>query len=66
MTIPSPYNFVPLSKEVFFPDWAESVSMDVPFRDGISGTLDIEATAETPVFIRNANDKKDTDFYRLS
>lgn len=66
MTIPSPYNFVPLSKEVFFPDWAESVSMDVPFRDGISGTLDIEATAETPVFIRNANDKKDTDFYRLT
>jgi len=52
-TIPSPYNFVPLSKHVFFPDWSGQVSMDVPFSDGISGTLEIKVTAKSPIYIRN-------------
>ncbi len=50
--IPSPYNFVTLSDRVFFPDWAEQVSQDVPFSDGISGWFSIEVTAMTPIFIR--------------
>lgn len=53
LPIPSPYNFVPLSSHVFFPDWAEQVSHDVPFSDGISGWLDIEVEAMTQVFIRS-------------
>jgi len=53
--IPSPYNFVPLSKHVFSPDgdWASKVSMDVPFSDGICGTLQVKVTARTPIYIRN-------------
>ncbi|NLF17975.1 MAG: TIGR03986 family CRISPR-associated RAMP protein [Lentisphaerae bacterium] len=51
--IPSPYNFVPLSPHVFFPEWADRVSMDVPFSDGISGTLQIRVEAMTPIYIRN-------------
>ena len=58
-TIPSPYNFVPLSKHVFFPDWSGQVSMDVPFSDGISGTLEIKVTARSPVYIRNGGDHPD-------
>ncbi len=49
MAIPSPYNFVPLSEHVFFPDWAEKVSMDVPFSDGISGALKVRVTARTSI-----------------
>lgn len=55
-SIPSPYNFVPLSDKVFFPDWSHQVSMDTPFSDGISGTLEIKVTAKTPIYIRNGGD----------
>ena len=30
--ITAPFNFVPLSDKVFFPDWADSVSHDIPFK----------------------------------
>lgn len=76
-TIPSPYNFVPLSKHVFFPDWSGQVSMDVPFSDGISGTLEIKVTARSPIYIRNGgahpedsdgkrNSPAYTDFFRAT
>lgn len=73
--IPSPYNFVPLSEKVFFPDWAKQVSMDVPFSDGISGIIEIEVEAKTPIYIRNGGDHPDdtsrlddsdyNDFFRV-
>ncbi len=49
--ITAPYNFVPLSGWVFQPDWANQVSHDVPFSDGLCGSLDIEITAETPILV---------------
>ena len=74
--IPSPYNFVPLSTHVFFPDWAPQVSMDVPFSDGINGTLQLKVTARTPIYIRNGGahpegdsrlaDDNYTDFFRVT
>lgn len=54
--ITAPYNFVPLSKKVFFPDWADQVSHDVPFADGISGELECELTTHTPIYVRNGGD----------
>lgn len=53
MAITAPYNFVPLSKFVYFPDWADQVSHDIPFEDGISGELICELTTQTPVYVRN-------------
>lgn len=61
MAIKSPFNFVPVSDKVFFPDWASQISQDVPFRDGLSGTIDLKITAETPIFIRNGHTKKDVE-----
>lgn len=59
--IPSPYNFAPLPKKLFFPDEDNpnlpTVSHDKPFSDGISGSIDLEAIAETPVFIRGHDEK---------
>lgn len=52
-TITAPYNFVPLSKKVFFPDWARHVSHDLPFEDGVSGELLCELVTHTPVYVRN-------------
>jgi len=51
--ITAPFNFVPLNKKVFFPDWAEKVSHDIPFSDGESGVIDITITAKSPIFIRD-------------
>ena len=53
MPISAPYNFVPLSKFVYFPEWADQVSHDIPFEDGISGELVCELTTKTPVYVRN-------------
>ena len=55
--IRAPYNFVPLNKRIFFPDWAKQISHDVPFSDGESGTINLTITAETPIFIRNGSNK---------
>jgi len=51
--ITAPFNFVPLSKDVFFPSWSENVSHDIPFEDSVSGMLDITITAKSPIFVRD-------------
>ncbi len=51
MTIHTPYNFVPLSQWIFRPDWGDLVSQDIPFEDGISGTLNLEIRAHTPLLV---------------
>ena len=56
--ITAPFNFVPLSEKVFFPDWAEKVSHDIPFEDSESGVIDITITAKSPIFIRNHSDDR--------
>lgn len=59
--IKAPFNFVPVEDNVFFPEWADQISQDVPFADGVSGTIDVEMTAETPIFVRNGHSKEDKD-----
>ena len=56
--IKAPYNFVPLAQKVVFPEWASQISIDRPFEDGISGTIDVEYTSQTPVFIGNGKNKE--------
>jgi CRISPR-associated protein (TIGR03986 family) len=58
-TIKAPFNFVPVSENVFFPDWADQISHDIPFKDGESGVIELKITAEVPLFIRNGHTKKD-------
>ena len=55
-SIPSPYNFVPTSDVVVCPPWANLVSQDIPFKDGLCGVITIEIEAKTPVYIRNGGD----------
>lgn len=52
-TVKAPYNFVPLPEDVFFPSWAEQISQDLPFSNGLSGTIDVTITAKTPIFVHN-------------
>ncbi|MCR5018372.1 MAG: TIGR03986 family CRISPR-associated RAMP protein [Bacteroidales bacterium] len=50
----TPYAFVPLSERVFFPNWSGRISHDVPFSDGICGTIRIRMTARTPVSVKDS------------
>lgn len=59
--VSAPYNFVPLNKDVFFPPWANLVNHDVPFKEGLSGQIKLEITAETPIFIRGIENKKEDE-----
>jgi len=54
----APYTFVPLSEHVFRPSWAEFASQDVPFEDGVCGTLDLQLETLSPLFVRGARDPK--------
>ncbi len=47
----APFNFVPLSEHVFFPDWADQVSQDIPFKDGYCGEIEIELEAKSKLLI---------------
>ena len=60
-TIKAPFNFVPLNDKVFFPDWADKVSHDIPFEDGESGVIEYTITAESPIFVRNGHTKKEAE-----
>ena len=60
--IKAPYNFVPLSESVFFPDWSNQISHDIPFSDGRSGILNIKITAKTPIFVRNGHTQDDQKY----
>jgi len=54
--IKAPFNFVAVSNEVYFPGWANQISHDIPFSDGLSGQITVELKAETPIFIRDSKD----------
>lgn len=57
----TPFNFISLSENVYFPDWADSISHDIPFKDGVSGTIDLEIIAKSPIYIRNGHTKMDAE-----
>jgi len=58
--IDAPYNFVPLANWVHCPDWADQVSHDLPFKDGLSGHLDLKITAYTPLLVGGHQQKSTT------
>lgn len=59
--ITAPYNFVPLSDKVFTPSWGKDISHDIPFEDGLSGSIKLKIIAESPLFVRNGHTKDDAE-----
>ena len=59
--IKAPYNFVPVSSKVVFPEWGNAVSHDVPFEDGESGTITVKIKAQSPIFTRNGHTQREED-----
>jgi len=54
----APYNFVPLSRMVVYPEWGPWVSHDVPFKDGISGQIDVRLRLHTATCVRDGSSKE--------
>lgn len=50
----APYNFVPLSKAVVRPKWANCISHDIPFIDAQCGSLKLTIEAKQPIFVHNS------------
>lgn len=50
-SITSAYNFVPLSETIVFPNWANEVSHDRPFPDGVSGILELTIKNHSPLLV---------------
>ena len=61
MTVKAPFNFVPVSDKVYFPEWASYISHDIPFEDGVSGRIKVKITARSPIFVRNGHTQGDAD-----
>ncbi|MEQ8817880.1 MAG: TIGR03986 family CRISPR-associated RAMP protein [Thalassobaculum sp.] len=55
----APYNFVPLAKQVCT-DWGPDPSHDMPFKDGLSGTLAITVTSDTPLLVSGSDGVEET------
>lgn len=68
MSVHAPFNFIPLSDQVYIPSWADQISHDVPFSDGVSGKIQLTITAESDIFVRNgqSKDAEDNSFSQVS
>ena len=53
--ITAPYNFVPLSKHVYYPDWSEEASHDLPFSDSEDGIIEVAIHTMSPLFTRDGD-----------
>ena len=60
--IASPYNFVPLNKYVYIPEWWNKVSNDIPFCDGEDGYIEFTFSSISPLFTRNGSDSKNEKY----
>lgn len=52
----NPYTFSPISKRVYKPSWRNMISQDIPFSDGISGSIGVTFEALTPLIIKDGKD----------
>ena len=51
MAVHAPFNFVPLSSWVLYPEWSKRISHDLPLQEGLCGTIGFELTAHTPILV---------------
>lgn len=62
--INAPYNFVPLSDKVVIPEWGDKVSHDLPFKDGVSGELELTVTAQTDILVGGEQQSSNVHFFQ--
>jgi CRISPR-associated protein (TIGR03986 family) len=61
MTLTAPYRFAPIHRAVHMPDWGALVSQDVPFSDGLDGSVPVTITTISPTCVGGARVSKDDE-----
>lgn len=51
MPVKAPFRFARINRWIYEPAWAELVSHDVPFADGLSGKAEVEITARSSILV---------------
>lgn len=51
MAVRAPFAFAPINRWVYFPEWRDCISHDVPFEDGLSGSIAIVIETKTPLLV---------------
>ncbi|KAI5911982.1 TIGR03986 family CRISPR-associated RAMP protein [Azoarcus sp. PA01] len=54
--VTTPYRFIPLSRLIVLPAWANQVSHDHPLADGLCGELTLRVTTHTPLCVGGEQD----------
>lgn len=57
----APFNFVPLSSDIYYPSWGEQISLEIPFEKSYTGYVEFQITAKSPLFVRNSCTKLQGD-----
>lgn len=52
----NPYCFSTISERVYKPHWRNMISHDIPFSDGVSGSIDLTFEALTPIIVKEGKD----------
>jgi CRISPR-associated protein (TIGR03986 family) len=55
--IKSSYRFIPVSsdQEYYSPEWKNKVSQDMPFKNGVSGSINYTLKANTAIFVKGSD-----------
>lgn len=51
MPVKAPFRFARINRWIYEPPWADLVSHDVPFADGLSGEAEVEITARSSILV---------------
>ena len=51
MPVKAPFRFARINRWIYEPGWADLVTHDVPFADGLSGEADVEITAKSSILV---------------
>ena len=51
MPVNAPFRFARINRRIYEPAWADLVSHDVPFADGLSGEAEVEITATSSILV---------------
>ena len=61
MPVKAPFRFARINRWIYEPDWAELVSHDIPFADGLSGEAEVEITARSSMLVGGDRRKADAN-----
>lgn len=59
--VKAPFRFARINRWIHEPAWADLVSHDVPFADGLSGEAEVEITAESSILVGGDRRKANAD-----